>query len=148
MWLSAATVPLRLRWSVQDKPPKPSQHRYIRLADPKVAELIEHLAEHADQQRPHTGLRASLRARRLAAARTPTQRTNGRPLLRECLDWTERREHLGGAIPAAILDRALQQAWLARGDDRSIRVRPAARAPLATLGVDLDQLSEATSSRA
>jgi DNA-binding transcriptional ArsR family regulator len=167
------------------------RHRYIRIADPKVAELIEHLAEHAEQ-RPHNGLRASLRAQRLAAARTcydhlagrlgvalragmistgvldtssglaitpagqqvlrdigvPARRSTGRPLLRECLDWTERREHLGGAVAAAILDRALAADWLVRGDDRSIRIRPAAREPLATLGVDVDAIVYPSSSRA
>jgi hypothetical protein len=28
-----------------------------------------------------------------------------RPLLRACLDWSERRSHLAGALGAAILDR-------------------------------------------
>jgi len=165
------------------------RHRYIRIADPKVAELIEHLAEHAEQ-RPQAGLKASLRAQRLAAARTcydhlagrlgvalragmidtglidtsaglaitetgqrvlrdigvTTGPTHGRPLLRECLDWTERREHLGGALAAALLDRALRAHWLARGDDRAIRIRPAAREPLAILGVDVDQVSESLAS--
>ena len=160
------------------------RHRYVRIADPRVAELIEHLAQHAEQ-RPHPGLRASLRVQRLAAARTcydhlagrlgvalhagmigtglidtsdglaitlagkevlyeigvPAGHSTGRPLLRECLDWTERREHLGGAFPAALLDRALAADWLRRGDDRSIRIRPAAREPLAALGVDIDRLA-------
>jgi DNA-binding transcriptional ArsR family regulator len=160
------------------------RHRYIRIADPRVAELIERLSEHAEHQ-PRPGLKASLLAQRLAVARTcydhlagklgvalragminqglldtssglaitingketlaglgvqdppPT----GRPLLRDCLDWTERREHLAGGVAAAILDRALAANWLERGGDRSIRLRPAARKPLATLGVDLDEVT-------
>src|SRR2546428_6637349 len=32
------------------------RHRYVRLADPRVAELIEHLAQHAEQ-RPVRGVR-------------------------------------------------------------------------------------------
>ncbi len=31
-----------------------------------------------------------------------------------CLDWTERRAHLGGALGAALLDRLLQAGWVAR----------------------------------
>jgi hypothetical protein len=31
-----------------------------------------------------------------------------------CLDWSERRPHLGGALGAAILDLALSRKWLTR----------------------------------
>ena len=31
-----------------------------------------------------------------------------------CLDWSERRSHLGGALGAAFLDLALKKKWLAR----------------------------------
>jgi hypothetical protein len=75
----------------------------------------------------------------------PDTRT-GRPLLRDCLDWTERREHLGGATAAALLDRSLEAGWLRRGDDRSIRIHPAARGPLATLGVDIDAVADSPTS--
>ena len=34
-------------------------------------------------------------------------RRRRRPLCRPCLDWSERRTHLGGALGAAILDRLL-----------------------------------------
>jgi DNA-binding transcriptional ArsR family regulator len=160
------------------------RHRYVRIADPRIADLIERLAQHAGQ-RPPNGLRASLRARHLAAARTcydhlagrlgvllrdgmiargllevsaglaltpagrevladlgvPTPRPTGRPLLRDCLDWTERREHLGGAIPAALLSRATEARWLERGADRSVRLRPAAREPFAALGVNVAEVT-------
>jgi DNA-binding transcriptional ArsR family regulator len=58
-----------------------------------------------------------------------------RPLLKDCLDWTERREHLGGALPAAILTRALAAGWLARDGHRVIRVAAGAGPMLARLGV-------------
>src|SRR5580765_113366 len=38
-----------------------------------------------------------------------------RPLCRTCIDWSERRHHLGGAVGAAILDRALEENWAIRG---------------------------------
>jgi DNA-binding transcriptional ArsR family regulator len=38
-----------------------------------------------------------------------------RPLTRVCLDWSERRHHLGGALGAAILDRIFTLRW-ARSD--------------------------------
>lgn len=37
-----------------------------------------------------------------------------RPLLRACLDWTERREHLAGALGAAITMMALEKVWVRR----------------------------------
>jgi DNA-binding transcriptional ArsR family regulator len=46
-----------------------------------------------------------------------------RPLCRVCLDWSERRSHLGGALGAAMLDRFLATAWLRRRDgSRAIEV--------------------------
>jgi hypothetical protein len=41
-----------------------------------------------------------------------------RPLTRGCLDWSERRVHLGGALGAALLDR-LFALDLARREPRS-----------------------------
>ncbi len=40
-----------------------------------------------------------------------------RPLSRFCLDWSERREHLGGALAAAILDRIFALRWARRERD-------------------------------
>jgi len=37
-----------------------------------------------------------------------------RPLLRGCLDWTERREHLGGALGAALATELLERDWVRR----------------------------------
>ncbi len=54
-----------------------------------------------------------------------------------CLDWSERRTHVGGALGAALLTLALQRKWVAQHrDDRSLRVTPAGeRALLAPLGM-------------
>jgi DNA-binding transcriptional ArsR family regulator len=37
-----------------------------------------------------------------------------RPLLRYCVDWTEQRHHLSGALGAALLDRLLELRWVER----------------------------------
>lgn len=47
-----------------------------------------------------------------------------RPACRPCLDWSERRTHLGGALGAAILRHALAQGWATRGPGRVIRFSP------------------------
>jgi DNA-binding transcriptional ArsR family regulator len=37
-----------------------------------------------------------------------------RPLCRTCIDWSERRHHLGGSIGAAILSHAVEKRWAVR----------------------------------
>ncbi len=37
-----------------------------------------------------------------------------RPLCRSCMDWSERRHHLAGALGAEILARAVAQGWAVR----------------------------------
>lgn len=37
-----------------------------------------------------------------------------RPLLRPCLDWTERSSHLAGALPARLATAFIEQGWLRR----------------------------------
>jgi DNA-binding transcriptional ArsR family regulator len=43
-----------------------------------------------------------------------TLRRKRRPLCRACLDWTERRTHLAGALGAAILERLFAQRYARR----------------------------------
>lgn len=51
-----------------------------------------------------------------------------RPLCRTCLDWSERRSHLGGALGAAILERFSQKGWVSRNEGRVIAFSPAGSA--------------------
>ncbi len=49
-----------------------------------------------------------------------------RPLCRTCLDWSERRSHLGGALGGAILDRIVALGWAVReARTRIVRFPPA-----------------------
>lgn len=41
-----------------------------------------------------------------------------RPLCRACLDWSERRSHLGGALGAAILSQLVEKGWARRETGR------------------------------
>jgi len=47
-----------------------------------------------------------------------------RPLCRPCLDWSERRSHLGGALGAAILSRLIERRWVRRGNGRVLTFTP------------------------
>lgn len=60
-------------------------------------------------------------------------RKSRRRLAGECLDWTERRYHLNGALAAAITARLLDLGWIERGARRrAVRVTPAGEHGLAT----------------
>ncbi len=50
-----------------------------------------------------------------------------------CVDWSERRPHLGGALGASLLDVALKRRWLSRDrDSRALAVTAAGRRGLMT----------------
>jgi DNA-binding transcriptional ArsR family regulator len=49
-----------------------------------------------------------------------------------CLDWSERRAHLGGALAAAVLELALRRRWVGREPDgRGLTVTPSGRREMA-----------------
>jgi DNA-binding transcriptional ArsR family regulator len=52
-------------------------------------------------------------------------RAGRRPLCRTCLDWSERRAHLGGALGAALLAWMIEQGWVRRESGRVLRFTPA-----------------------
>jgi DNA-binding transcriptional ArsR family regulator len=48
-----------------------------------------------------------------------------RPLVRTCIDWTERRPHVAGALGAALLTAMLERGWVRRRPDgRALNVTP------------------------
>jgi len=57
-----------------------------------------------------------------------------RPMVRSCLDWTERRPHLAGALGHAVLDALLARQWvMRRPGDRALQVTPTGDAELESL---------------
>jgi DNA-binding transcriptional ArsR family regulator len=161
------------------------RHRHHRLADARVAEVIEGLALLAPPQ-PVRSLRDGNRATAERAARScydhlagaagvaladrlcevgaldrdglglrdpapfaalgigldvdALGRARGRRLLtRSCLNWSERRAHLAGALGAALLAALLEADWVARRPlGRAVAVTPRGAAGLkATIGLDL-----------
>jgi DNA-binding transcriptional ArsR family regulator len=48
--------------------------------------------------------------------------TTRRVFARSCVDWTQRRPHLAGALPASMTRRFLELGWVRRGSGRSLRV--------------------------
>ncbi|HEY0620263.1 MAG TPA: helix-turn-helix domain-containing protein [Kribbella sp.] len=135
------------------------RHRYVKLAGPETAQLLEGLAAVAPRRTEvANSLSAASKRDAFARARTcydhfagklgvaltdaMTERglldwtegvaltaegqrwlenlgivvepRRGRPAVRSCLDVTERRPHLAGAVGAALCEHALKQGWVSR----------------------------------
>jgi DNA-binding transcriptional ArsR family regulator len=62
-----------------------------------------------------------------------------RPFCRPCLDWSERRPHIAGAVGAAILGRCLDLGWVEKSrDTRALKITPSgARGLDETFGLQL-----------
>jgi DNA-binding transcriptional ArsR family regulator len=154
------------------------RHRYYRLADRSLVDVLEALAR-ISPSRPVRTLRGSIRGDALREARlcydhlagrlgtaltdalrhqhvldlrdgeftlTPagTQRLEDlgldieelrrkrRSFARPCLDWSERRHHLAGALGAALATHCFTHGWLNRTDTRIVRITDAGREALRT----------------
>lgn len=140
------------------------RHRYYRLANSDVAQVLEVIARISPTVRIHS-LRQSRQAAMLQAARTcydhlagragvalldalldkgvlvpvgevyevpadgeelllglgidvPAARRSRRKFAGPCIDWSERRPHLNGALGAVLTARLLDLGWFARGRQR------------------------------
>jgi DNA-binding transcriptional ArsR family regulator len=57
-----------------------------------------------------------------------------RPLLRTCLDFTERRHHLGGSLGAVLCQQLVGRGWVVRAsENRAVTVTPAGERALSEL---------------
>lgn len=60
-----------------------------------------------------------------AAAARAGRKTSGRVFCRPCLDWSERRPHIGGALGAALCHCCFTQGWMRRAiAGRAVTVTP------------------------
>ena len=58
-------------------------------------------------------------------------RAKRRVFCRPCLDWTERRSHIGGAVGAALARRCFELKWIERlHDSRALTITPVGRGGL------------------
>jgi len=78
-------------------------------------------------------------------------RSTRRPMVRPCLDWTERRPHLAGSAGAALCRQFFRNGWIERtAVDRAVRVTASGRLGLNdVLGIsdgDLTPPAQATGS--
>jgi DNA-binding transcriptional ArsR family regulator len=75
-------------------------------------------------------------------------RRNRRPLTRSCVDWTERRPHLAGALGAAVATVFLDHGWVLRkAGSRGLTVTDSGRLTLeSTFGTSADAWLESVAS--
>jgi len=58
-------------------------------------------------------------------------RAKRRVFCRPCVDWTERRPHIGGAVGAALANRCFELKWIERvRDSRALTITPTGRRAL------------------
>ena len=77
-------------------------------------------------------------------------RKGRRAFCRPCIDWSERRPHLAGAVGGALADHLFGLNWIARvRDRRAVTITPKGRLALErTFGVTLDAVHDHTAHRA
>ena len=69
-------------------------------------------------------------------------RRGRRAFARRCLDWSERRYHLGGALGAALMTAMLERRWIRRSpDSRVLTITAPGRRELVALGLDTAELT-------
>jgi hypothetical protein len=75
--------------------------------------------------------------RLLPALRIDLESLRGRrPLVLRCLDWSECRPHVAGALGAAIATRCFEQGWIERlPSTRAVRITAAGREGFTALGL-------------
>jgi DNA-binding transcriptional ArsR family regulator len=142
------------------------RHRYYRIANARVADLLESMARFAprnesDRTGPKTPMqlartcynhlagslgvgiteafvgRGYLRGvgRDYQLSKDGTKwfselgidigalRKSGRVFARQCLDWSERRNHLAGALGSALAEHLLERGWIERvRESREVRI--------------------------
>jgi DNA-binding transcriptional ArsR family regulator len=117
MGLAQRTGALRVRTGPRDAALREARICYDHLAGERAVALADALA--ARGLMTEDGLSDAGRAWFAARGFVPDGRR--RPFCRTCLDWSERRHHLAGALGKAILDHVLGQGWAVCGEGRMIR---------------------------
>lgn len=66
-----------------------------------------------------------------------------RVFCRPCVDWTERRHHIAGAVGAALCEHCVARGWLQpTRDSRALAITPEGRSALSSqFGIDMDRLA-------
>lgn len=101
---------------------------YDHLAGTQAVTMFDHLATSGHLAVTHEDIALTdqgLAFMKRLGVEVSGLRTTSRPLCRVCLDWSERRSHLAGALGAALLVRFEELHWLTRSrDSRHVTFTP------------------------
>jgi len=137
MQLAADQGHMRKRPGPKDEALRHARVCYDHLAGAMGVQMLDrmvgagHLAKHGK------ALELTLSGRALlakAGVALPEPGQSRRPLCRTCLDWSERRDHLAGAVGAALFQYMLDAHWALReADSRVVRFTPKGESAFAAL---------------
>lgn len=131
MGLAGAVRPAPKRLSPADAAFREARSCYDHLAGRLAVDLVEALLRRDLLRRGHDGFEPTLAGERWFRANgvdVGRARCASRAFARCCLDWSERRDHMAGALGAALLDALLARGRLERErDGRTLRVTPDGR---------------------
>jgi DNA-binding transcriptional ArsR family regulator len=117
MGVAARTGHLRLRTGPRDPELRRARVCYDHLAGDAAVRMYDRLQAAGMIAGTGAVLRVTKQGERYFAAAgidlDPVARER-RPMCRACLDWSERRHHLAGALGAALLDHIYDRGWAKR----------------------------------
>jgi len=117
MGVAARTGHLRVRTGPRDPELRRARVCYDHLAGDAAVRMYDHLQTASMIVETGGALRITKAGERFFSALgiDLNALANGRrPLCRACLDWSERRHHLGGALGAALLNHIYDRGWAKR----------------------------------
>lgn len=127
---------MRVRTGPRDPELRRARSCYDHLAGHLAVAMFERFIERRRLARNGDDLRMTADGRRFFAKGgidvEALERSRRAPC-RCCLDWSERKYHLGGTLGAAILDRIVEQGWAVReAKTRIVRFSPGGERKLQT----------------
>jgi len=123
MGVAYRTGAVRLRSSPRDPALRKARVCYDHLAGELGVQIYESLLKREALQPSASGLTLTASGHKFfgkAGIDADTVRLQRRNFCRACLDWSERRHHLAGALGAAVLDHLIAQGWAKRERDSRV----------------------------
>ena len=112
--LAARAGHTRIRTGPRDPELRQARSCYDHLAGDLAVRMFDRFVERRLLTRGGDAMRVTASGKRFfakAGIDVDALERGRRALCRPCLDWSERRSHLGGALGGAIFDRIIAQGW-------------------------------------
>jgi DNA-binding transcriptional ArsR family regulator len=122
MGIAQRTGAVRIRVGPKDAALRTARLCYDHLAGERGVELLDLILKH-DLIEGNAALHVTPAGRKFFTdfgVEMASLDANRRPVCRACLDWSERRHHLGGALGAALLNAFTNRGWAVRKAGRVV----------------------------